>query len=81
MKKIIIVVIFLAVVFSSATRLTYSQDTTNLLSSQNFNERIESFESQIIIKTDGIIEVIETIKYNFGSLEKHGIYRNIPATN
>ena len=41
-------------------------------------EQIQNFDTQIIINQDGTIGVEERITYDFGSLEKHGIYRNIP---
>lgn len=41
-------------------------------------EQINSFDSQIAINKDGTINVKETITYDFGYLQKHGIYREIP---
>lgn len=41
-------------------------------------EIIRDFNSQIKINSDSSILVTETIKYDFGSLEKHGIFRDIP---
>jgi hypothetical protein len=41
-------------------------------------EQINSFDSKIQINTDATINVTETIKYNFGEAERHGIYRDIP---
>lgn len=43
-------------------------------------ESIKNFQSNIKINKDGTILVEENIHYDFGSLEKHGIYRNIPVT-
>lgn len=43
-----------------------------------FAENIDSFHSEINIYLNGEIEVEETIHYNFGDAQKHGIYRNIP---
>ncbi len=39
---------------------------------------IDNFKSQINIQSDGKVEVTETIDVNFGSLQKHGIFRDIP---
>ncbi len=39
---------------------------------------INSFDSQIKIQTDGKVRIEETIAVDFGSLQKHGIYRDIP---
>ncbi len=41
-------------------------------------EHIKTFQSEIIINKDGTINVKETIVYDFGDLQKHGIYREIP---
>ena len=39
---------------------------------------IERFDSVIHIEADGFVTVQETIAVDFGSLEKHGIFRDIP---
>lgn len=41
-------------------------------------EEIKSFDSEININKDGTINVKETINYDFGDIERHGIFRNIP---
>ena len=41
-------------------------------------EEIKDFQSNIKINKDGTINVSENISYDFGGLEKHGIYRDIP---
>lgn len=41
-------------------------------------EHIKSFVSNINIQKEGKINVRETIIYDFSSLQKHGIYRDIP---
>lgn len=41
-------------------------------------EQIDSFDTKIQINQDATINVTETIKYNFGSEERHGIYRYLP---
>lgn len=41
-------------------------------------ELIDSFDSQVVISSDGMVTVTETIVYDFGSAERHGIYRIIP---
>ena len=41
-------------------------------------EKINNFEVEIDINRDGSINVKELIVYNFGSEEKHGIFRDIP---
>lgn len=41
-------------------------------------EHIRSFDAQITIQKSGVIEVTETIQYDFGPDQRHGIYRYIP---
>ncbi len=41
-------------------------------------EEIKSFEAKIFINKNGTINVSEKIVYDFGSLQRHGIYRIIP---
>lgn len=41
-------------------------------------EEILDFHSDIIINSDSSLSIKETIIYDFGNLEKHGIYRDIP---
>lgn len=43
-----------------------------------FAETIDVFEARINIQKNGQIAVEEKISYDFGSLEKHGIFRDIP---
>lgn len=40
---------------------------------------ITSFDAQIAIQNDGRLLVTETIDVDFGSLDKHGIFRDIPV--
>lgn len=39
---------------------------------------IQSYQSDIEILENGVVSVVETIEADFGTLEKHGIYRDIP---
>ncbi len=43
-----------------------------------FAEEISSFTSDITINQNGTVNVIETIRYDFGDSERHGIFRTIP---
>lgn len=43
-------------------------------------ERIQNFTSRITINQDGTIDVAETILYDFGDQQRHGIIREIPKT-
>ncbi|MCB9813826.1 DUF2207 domain-containing protein [Candidatus Nomurabacteria bacterium] len=47
------------------------------LFSFSYAEEITSFASDIVINSDSSFTVTETIEYDFGSANKHGIYRNI----
>ena len=50
------------------------------LADDSDSERIESWNSEINISSDSIVEVKETIKYFFpAALQKHGIIRKIPV--
>lgn len=42
------------------------------------DERIQSFDSQVIITRDNVAHIKETIVYDFGASSHHGIYRDIP---
>src|SRR5262249_27895958 len=42
-------------------------------------ESIASYQTQIAVQADGRMRVTETIEYDFGSANKHGIFRKIPA--
>lgn len=40
-------------------------------------EKIINFDASIKVNADSSINVVEKIKYDFGNIEKHGIYRDI----
>jgi uncharacterized protein (TIGR04222 family) len=42
-------------------------------------ERITSYDTSIAIGDDGVLTVVETIDYDFGTTERHGIVRDIPT--
>jgi hypothetical protein len=41
--------------------------------------RITSFDVEVSVEKNGTIVVVEHIEYDFGSEQKHGIYRDIPT--
>lgn len=47
----------------------------------SFAETIHSFNTQITAHQNGLMDVTETINYDFGDLSKHGIYRDIPLVS
>lgn len=42
-----------------------------------YAENIKDFQTNIIVNKNGTIDVKETILYDFGTNERHGVYRNI----
>jgi len=62
----------------------YEDDHVFLLAYTSDEEVINSFHSDIYVKNDSSIKVVETIEYDSGSSSRHGIFRLIPlisATN
>ena len=49
------------------------------LAAQDTGWVIQSFDAQYTVNADRTIDVIEQITVDFGSLQKHGIYREIPV--
>jgi len=47
----------------------------------SFAETIHSFDAQINAHKNGLMDVVETINYDFGDLSKHGIHRDIPLVS
>ena len=90
MKKIIIsFLLFFALICPVSAQIDDIQpDAVNLnaiypdetveTSTNITGEHIKSFQSEITINKDGTIDVKETIVYDFSTLNKHGIYRDIP---
>ncbi len=46
---------------------------------QSADERIDRFDVAIALKSDATFDVVETIHYNFGAAQHHGIFRDIPV--
>src|SRR3990167_1655190 len=49
---------------------------TKLFAQENWT--ISSFDSEIVVLADGKVAITETIEADFGSLQKHGIFRDVP---
>lgn len=47
---------------------------------QSVGQSIQSFDVQAELDSERNLIVTENIQYDFGAIEKHGIYRNIPET-
>ena len=67
MKKIVFILSFL-LVFLFKPQITFA-------------EAIHSFDTQIVAHKNGLMDVTETINYDFGDLSRHGIYRDIPLVS
>ena len=50
-----------------------------LLAAQGGEERIVDFRARLEVEADGDLVVQETITYDFGSEERHGILRDVPV--
>jgi hypothetical protein len=44
----------------------------------SFAEVIHSFNTEIVAHKTGVMDIVETISYDFESVDRHGIYRYIP---
>lgn len=64
MKKLILIAIFFAITF--------------LPKASWANENIASYESEFKINKDSSVDVTEKILYDFDTLQRHGIFRDIP---
>ena len=43
-----------------------------------YSEAIDNFSSTVDVARDGTLMVVETIRYDFESTSRHGIFRDIP---
>jgi hypothetical protein len=43
-------------------------------------EAIDEYNTTITVRPDGSLHIREAIRYDFGNLQRHGIYRDIPLT-
>ncbi|HEY4510603.1 MAG TPA: DUF2207 domain-containing protein, partial [Candidatus Paceibacterota bacterium] len=41
-------------------------------------EKIQNYDIQVVVQSDSALQIRETIVYDFGYAEKHGIFRDIP---
>jgi uncharacterized membrane protein YgcG len=65
--------------FISSVLLTLALLSLNQIAYAS-TEAIDDFEANIAIQKDGTVLIGETIIYNFGTNQKHGIFRDIPLT-
>ncbi|OGC45998.1 hypothetical protein A2V49_02020 [candidate division WWE3 bacterium RBG_19FT_COMBO_34_6] len=71
MKKKIIKVIFYISLFS------FFLINSKYIFAQNFAEVINEYTGEYTINKDGTVGVVEKLEYDFGSTQKHGIFRDI----
>jgi hypothetical protein len=70
----------LAVVAGAAVAFVAGPTPTSASSSAGFEfESIPGYDVTITIDDDGTLAIREVIDYNFGSLSRHGIFRDIPV--
>lgn len=62
-----------------ATLVLIGVVATPAASAAQTGERIDSYRVVLDVDSDGVMHVTETIDYDFGANEKHGIYRYIPV--
>jgi len=43
------------------------------------DERVASIDAVLVVDADGTLQIEETIAYDFGGDERHGIYRDVPT--
>lgn len=68
-------------IFSCFLLLTpYFLPQSALAQSTDTGWEITSFNSDIVLDRDTTVTVTETIKVDFGSLQKHGVFRTIPTS-
>ncbi|MBI5420943.1 MAG: DUF2207 domain-containing protein [Parcubacteria group bacterium] len=80
-KQLFLILFF--VLFATTFSYLHAQNTTSLASSsdtyQRVGERIDEMNVDITVHPDATITVREDIIYNFGTLRRHGIFRDIPV--
>ncbi len=78
--RLIAVCLMFSIICVLSDNTVYASSKNDLTS----EEFIEKFDVDITVKRDAVIDVVETITYNFGSEqsgnEHHGIYRTIPIS-
>lgn len=62
----------------SQPRNVFSWLTTKVQAQEQTEEYIDDFQAELKINQDNSVEVAETIVYNFGDLQRHGLYRDLP---
>lgn len=71
---------FSALPAAVAAQVGGEPDAVPIGQSGSVNETIRSFEVEATVTSDRLVKISERIEYDFGQLDKHGIYRVIPET-
>lgn len=69
---------FSRILVSTLTTLIVLAGQSSVSHAQDI-ERIDEFTIDVDISADGDVQFVETITYDFGNFEKHGIFREIPV--
>ncbi|HEY8789216.1 MAG TPA: DUF2207 domain-containing protein [Actinopolymorphaceae bacterium] len=77
-RRLISLFLLLAVVISTAGVLVFAPARHARAA---VTEHISAYEVALTAENDGDLAVKETIAYDFGSNDRHGIYRNIPTSD
>jgi uncharacterized membrane protein YgcG len=68
-SRILVSTLATLMILASQSSVSYAQDI----------ERIDEFTIDLSISASGEVQIVETIRYDFGNLEKHGMFREIPV--
>jgi uncharacterized membrane protein YgcG len=68
-SRILVSTLTTLIVLAGQSSVSHAQDI----------ERIDEFTIDVDIGADGDVQFVETITYDFGNFEKHGIFREIPV--
>ena len=68
-RRILVSTVATLMVLVGQSSVSYAQDI----------ERIDEYAIDVSISANGEVQIVETISYDFGDLEKHGIIREIPV--
>ena len=89
MRKLLFIILLLVFPAVAFAKVEYSINTGSDFSAQfyagsnlesnDYEEEIRNMKVDIEIRKDGTLEVAEIIVYDFGSNDRHGIFRTIPT--
>lgn len=77
--KVLIGVCCLGLILVGTAAPVIGQDAIEAEVNEAVTEQIRTFDVTIEVQPSGIFRVTEEISYDFGDLERHGIFRHIPS--